>query len=121
MGFRFRKSVNIGPVRLNASKSGFGWSVGMPGARYTKMANGRNRVTASIPGTGISWVEESKKQPDVVPVKQKVSKKRKKKLKGWEKFCSDLWEVICFFAWAAWVIVCVVFIISLFSDNKGGK
>ena len=63
MGFRFRKSVNLGPFRVNASKTGLGWSFGVPGARYTKMANGRNRVTASIPGTGISWVEESKKQP----------------------------------------------------------
>ena len=63
MGFRFRKSVNVGPFRVNASKTGLGWSFGVPGARYTKMANGRNRVTASIPGTGISWVEESKKQP----------------------------------------------------------
>lgn len=61
MGFRFRKSVNVGPFRLNASKSGLGWSVGVPGARYTKMANGRTRTTASIPGTGVSWVEESKK------------------------------------------------------------
>lgn len=63
MGFRFRKSVNFGLFRVNASKTGLGWSVGVPGARYTKMANGRKRVTASIPGTGISWVEESKKQP----------------------------------------------------------
>ena len=61
MGLRFRKSVNIGPVRINASKTGLGYSVGVPGARYTKMANGRKRVTASLPGTGISWVEESKK------------------------------------------------------------
>lgn len=61
MGLRFRKSVNIGPLRINASKTGLGYSVGVPGARYTKMANGRKRVTASLPGTGISWVEESKK------------------------------------------------------------
>lgn len=63
MGLRYRKSVNIGPLRLNASKSGWGWSVGIPGVRYTKMANGRSRMTHSIPGTGISWVEESKKEP----------------------------------------------------------
>lgn len=63
MGFRFRKSINLGIFRVNASKSGFGWSIGVPGARYTQMANGRTRATASIPGTGVSWVEESKKQP----------------------------------------------------------
>ena len=78
MGFRFRKSVNIGPVRLNASKSGFGWSIGVPGARYTKMANGRDRVTASLPGTGISWVEESKKRP--------VVHKKEPEKSGWEVF-----------------------------------
>ena len=61
MSFRFRKSVNFGIFRVNASKSGLGWSVGVPGARYTKMANGRTRKTACIPGTGLSWVEESKK------------------------------------------------------------
>lgn len=63
MGVRFRKSINLGIFRVNASKSGLGWSVGVPGARYTQMANGRTRTTASIPGTGVSWVEESKKQP----------------------------------------------------------
>ena len=61
MGFRFRKSINFGPFRLNASKTGLGWSVGGPGGRYTQMANGRTRTTVGIPGTGISWVEESKK------------------------------------------------------------
>ena len=63
MGFRFRKSISFGPLRVNASKCGLGWSIGVPGARYTQMANGRTRTTTSIPGTGVSWVEESKKQP----------------------------------------------------------
>lgn len=64
MGFRYRKSVKIGPVRLNASKSGLGWSVGSKGVRYTKKAGGGSRTTISAPGTGLSWVEEasSKKQ-----------------------------------------------------------
>lgn len=33
MGFYFRKSVSFGPFRLNASKSGLGMSVGIPGFR----------------------------------------------------------------------------------------
>ena len=33
MGWYFRKSVNFGPLRLNASKSGLGVSVGVPGMR----------------------------------------------------------------------------------------
>lgn len=60
MGFRFRKSFKAGPIRVNLSKSGIGYSIGVKGARITKMANGRTRTTASIPGTGISYVSESK-------------------------------------------------------------
>lgn len=59
MGLRFRKSVNFGGFRVNFSKTGVGYSFGVKGARYTKTATGRKRTTLSIPGTGISWVEES--------------------------------------------------------------
>ena len=64
MGFRFRKSLNFGPFRINFSKSGIGYSFGGKGFRVTKTADGRTRSTASIPGTGISYVKEqsSKKQ-----------------------------------------------------------
>ena len=62
MGFRFRKSIDIlGLFRINFSKSGIGFSYGLPGYRVTKMANGRTRKTVSIPGTGISHVSESGK------------------------------------------------------------
>lgn len=62
MGFRFRKSVNFGSgFRINFSKSGIGYSFGGKGFRYTKTARGTSRTTLSIPGTGISWVEESGK------------------------------------------------------------
>lgn len=60
MGFRFRKSVNLGGgFRINFSKSGIGYSHGFKGARITKKANGGVRTTLSIPRTGISYVEES--------------------------------------------------------------
>lgn len=59
MGFRFRKSVKMGPFRLNFSKSGVGWSVGGKGYRYTKKANGGTRTTISAPGTGLSYVHET--------------------------------------------------------------
>ena len=59
MGFRFRKSINFGPLRLNFSKSGVGASVGTKGFRVTKKAGGGTRTTASIPGTGISYVTET--------------------------------------------------------------
>lgn len=55
MGFSFKKSFNLGPFRLNLSKSGIGYSIGTKGLRFTKKANGGYRTTASIPGTGISW------------------------------------------------------------------
>lgn len=59
MGIRFRKSIKLGGARINISKSGIGYSVGTKGARITKTANGRTRTTASIPGTGISYVKET--------------------------------------------------------------
>ena len=55
MGFRFRKSVNLGGVRFTASKSGVSTSIGGKGFRVTKHANGKISSTASIPGTGISY------------------------------------------------------------------
>ena len=58
MGFRFRKSVNFGPLRVNFSKSGVGYSMGGKGFRVTKKAGGGMRTTASIPGTGISYVRD---------------------------------------------------------------
>ena len=59
MGFRIKKSIKAGPVRVNFSKSGVGYSVGGKGFRVTKKANGGVRTTTSIPGTGISYVSES--------------------------------------------------------------
>ena len=63
MGFRFRKSKKIGPFRVTLSKSGLGASVGVKGFRVTKTAGGRVRTTASIPGTGVSYVKESGVKP----------------------------------------------------------
>lgn len=59
MGLRFRKSLNLGPVRINVSKSGIGASAGSKGFRVTKKAGGGTRTTASIPGTGVSYVKET--------------------------------------------------------------
>ncbi|SFE90725.1 Protein of unknown function [Bacillus sp. OV194] len=59
MGFGFRKSFKIAPgVRLNVSKSGIGASVGGRGLRYSVNSRG-SRVTASIPGTGLSYSKYS--------------------------------------------------------------
>lgn len=62
MGFRYRKSINLGGgFRINLSKSGIGYSWGVKGYRVTKTAKGTTRRTASIPGTGISYVHETGK------------------------------------------------------------
>ena len=71
MGWRFRKAIDIlGLFRINFSKSGIGFSWGVPGYRVTKMANGRTRKTVSIPGTGVSHVSESGKKGKTVHVKK---------------------------------------------------
>ena len=55
MGFRFRKSINVGGgSRVNLSKRGVGFSVGARGARYSVGPSGR-KWTFSIPGTGLSY------------------------------------------------------------------
>lgn len=60
MGLRFRKSINLGGgFKVNLSKSGVGYSFGTKGYRVTKKASGGTRRTASIPGTGISYVKET--------------------------------------------------------------
>lgn len=64
MGIRFRKSINLGPLRINISKSGIGYSFGVKGARITKTANGRKRATLSVPGTGLSYVKDFTKEAE---------------------------------------------------------
>lgn len=59
MGMKFRKSIKLGGgTRLNLSKSGIGVSTGVKGFRVSKNASGRSRVTASLPGTGLSYTKE---------------------------------------------------------------
>ncbi|MDY3692969.1 MAG: DUF4236 domain-containing protein [Dysosmobacter sp.] len=63
MGFRFRKSINLGgDFRINLSKSGVGYSYGGKGFRVTKRADGKTQTTVSIPGTGISYTETTGKK-----------------------------------------------------------
>ena len=59
MGMRFRKSIKLGGgTKLNLSKSGVGLSTGVKGFRVSKNTSGRSRVTSSLPGTGLSYVNE---------------------------------------------------------------
>lgn len=56
MGFRARKSINLGGgVRLTASKSGLGLSAGTRGARYSVHSSGRRTASVGVPGTGVGY------------------------------------------------------------------
>ena len=61
---------------MNFSKTGVGFSAGVPGARFTKRADGLNQTTYSLPGTGISHVTVESGQPDTpsAPVSRKTAK-----------------------------------------------
>ncbi|MFM7754305.1 MAG: DUF4236 domain-containing protein, partial [Cyanobium sp.] len=58
MGFRFRRSSRLGPVRLNFSKNGLSSiSLGGRGASLNIPVNrrGGTRTTVGLPGSGLSW------------------------------------------------------------------
>jgi hypothetical protein len=67
MGWSFRKSVNLGPLRINLSKSGVGYSVGTRGFRVGQDARGRRYQAVSIPKTGIYRRDYQPKTPAPVP------------------------------------------------------
>lgn len=67
MGLRFRKTFKAGPFRATISKTGVSTSVGVKGARVTKRADGKTQTTASIPGTGVSYVKTSGSKPQKQP------------------------------------------------------
>jgi hypothetical protein len=49
MGLFYRKSVKLGPFRVNLSGSDIGYSVGGRGFRVVKSSRGRNYTAFSIP------------------------------------------------------------------------
>jgi len=61
MGFRFRRSTRLGPLRFNFSKGGLSSiSVGGRGASFNIPMNrsGGASTTVGLPGTGLSWSAE---------------------------------------------------------------
>lgn len=94
MGIRARKTFKAGPVRMTVSKSGVSTSVGVKGVRVGKMANGKTRTTVSVPGTGISYVTESKKkEPAELPLDHPPE--RHPSGSGSWAFCLWFW-LLCF-------------------------
>jgi|SRR5450759_740370 hypothetical protein len=67
MGLRLRRSFKVAPsFRLNFSKSGVSTSVGRRGLWFTIGPRG-TRTTVGIPGTGMSYTEQSKvPRPDAL-------------------------------------------------------
>jgi len=55
MGWSYRKSVNLGPFRVNIGKTGVGYSIGGKGFRTGVRSNGRRYSRFSIPGAGIGY------------------------------------------------------------------
>lgn len=53
MGWNWRKAFNFGPLRVNLSKKGVGYSLGVRGFRVGRDAKGQDYSQTSIPGTGI--------------------------------------------------------------------
>jgi hypothetical protein len=72
MGFRFRKSFGPRGLKINLSKNGIS-SVSIGRAPFTvNVPVGRSggiRTTASIPGTGLSWSEQSARSGRTSPVR----------------------------------------------------
>jgi hypothetical protein len=60
MGWTYRKSVGLGPFRVNLSKSGIGYSFGGRGFRTGVNSRGRSYKSLSIPGTGMRYYSSSK-------------------------------------------------------------
>lgn len=94
MGVRYRKSIRLGGgFRINLSKSGVGYIWGVKGYRITKTARGTTRTTASIPGTGISYVREksnlSKRSSQRPSLKQQPSVSNDTNQYDTERFIND--------------------------------
>lgn len=57
MPLRFSRRFRLGPLRLNASKTGLSWSIGRRGAWLTT-GHGRQRVSVGLPNSGIGWYRQ---------------------------------------------------------------
>ena len=80
MGLRFRKTITILPgVKLNIGKTGVSVSVGTKGLHANLHTSGKLTTTASLPGTGISYVKTKNVKKLAKDLKKKKEEKAEKK------------------------------------------
>ncbi|WP_108398901.1 DUF4236 domain-containing protein [Devosia submarina] len=102
MGFRFRRSFKIAPgVRLNLNSKSTSVRIGPKGFGYTISSNGKKRVTASIPGTGISYSEVASSAARARPT-------------GGNHRRRSIWPVIL-------VFLAVIAVIGISNSDSGGS
>ncbi|HAF29439.1 MAG TPA: hypothetical protein DCG75_10370 [Bacteroidales bacterium] len=85
---RFRKIFNFGPFRTSLSKSGVGFSWGLPGLRFGVSPNGRKYFSIGIPGTGlymIKYFESPQKKNYQTPTNTNQTNAQPKKIEPWWK------------------------------------
>ena len=73
MGWNFRRSIKLGPIRLNIGKRGVGTSIGGPFGTFGRSADGRTYRTFRIPGTGISYRESGTQAGGATPTRDGTS------------------------------------------------
>ena len=61
MGLIFKKSIKVGPLKINFSKSGVGYSIGNKKVRHTRTATGKTYNTINL-GNGLSYRTKSKQK-----------------------------------------------------------
>lgn len=94
MGFRYRKSKNLGKgFRVNMSKSGPGFSWGTKGFRITRTATGNIRTTASIPGTGLSYQKDFGNPTKKYQAQKATKAANKSKTEPAKSFNNDLGNI----------------------------
>jgi hypothetical protein len=78
MGFRWRKSIGIGPIQANLSSRGVGWSINLGVCRLGVNPQGKPYVSAGVPGTGLYFIKNldtiREKPPQETPSLPPVAK-----------------------------------------------
>jgi hypothetical protein len=59
MGWSYRRSIRIGPARINVGSRGVGYSIGGKGFRTGVRSDGRRYTRVTVPGSGFSYTTAS--------------------------------------------------------------